>query len=128
MTQQTTLIVVAALVIGIGLGALGAYYVMSLERADQMAGSLPVEPNNTVAAGPVSSISASSISLTKQDGTTATFSITADTLIMLGQDGQSGAPTTWDAITDGTVVLVNPSKDNTKAAETIIIVPASAVQ
>ncbi len=128
MTQKITLIIVAALLVGIGLGASGAYYLLGLERADQMAGSLPVEPNNSVAAGSVSAISASSISVVKQDGNTATFGITSDTSIVLAQDGQSAAPTTWDAIHDGTVVLITPSSTDTKAAQTIVIVPASSVQ
>lgn len=128
MTQKITLIVAAALIIGIGLGASGAYYFARLENADQKAGSLPVEPNNNVAAGPVSAISASSISVVKQDGIMATFGIAAATAIVLGQDGQSAAPATWDAIHDGTVVLITPSKGDARVAQTIVIVPAPPVQ
>lgn len=127
MTQNTLLVGAVALLIGIGLGASGAYYVMSVQSSAQFADAI-VEPNNTIAAGPVAAISATSITITKQDGSTPSFKISADTSVVLGQEGQSAAPATWEAIQDGTVVLITPSAGDSKTAQTIVIVPAPAVQ
>jgi hypothetical protein len=79
--------------------------------------------NNSVLSGAVTAISASSVTVTKQDGTSATLGITADTQVVsqvsAGQTGKSAS-----AITPGTLVLVIPSPTDASVAQTITIVPS----
>lgn len=90
---------------------------------EQLSQMLPSQPNNAVAAGPVVSSSATSITIRKQDATQATFSITDATVVLVGQDGQSAAPASPDAIKNGMIVLITPSGADAKAAQSIVIVP-----
>ena len=85
-----------------------------------------VRPDNSVAGGPISSVSASSITISKQDGTSATFSVTPSTMVIsqvaAGQTGKSVAD-----LANGTMVLVIPSNTNPATAQSISIVPIPAM-
>ncbi len=127
MTKKTTLALVAVFIMGMGIGAALAYHFV-FQSSPGLANSISSEPNNSIPAGVVTTITASSISITKQDRSLATFSITSDTSVFLGQNGQAAAPVTLDAIKVGAMVLITPASADAKAAQTITILPAPPMQ
>ena len=86
-------------------------------------------PDNTVLTGPVSVITSTSITITKQDKTAATFSIASDTPVLLAtQGGQAGTPKKINDIKVGTVVLLKTTPDDASATQWILIIPPPPVQ
>lgn len=86
-------------------------------------------PDNTVLAGPVLAIASKSITLTKQDGSTAELGIASTTHIsMAGQGAEAGSPKKVSDITVGMKVLVTPSSTNAALAQSIVLLPASPAQ
>jgi len=117
------------LVVLVGGGALAfMQYRNSMQRAALTPTAPRATPDNTVIAGPVTAITATSISVAKQDGTTATLGITATTRVTAAAvGGQAGIPKKVSDIKKGAVVLVTSGSDSTVAAS-IVLLPAPPVQ
>lgn len=121
MTKKILLSIAGVLVLLVAGTALYVY--MSMPSAAERKAAIQAQPNNSIAAGPVVSVSASAITIKKQDGTPASFSVTADTIVSLAQDGQASAPSNIGAIKAGTIVLITPAARDAEVAQTIVILP-----
>lgn len=81
-------------------------------------------PDNSVLAGPVSAVSPSSITITKQDGTSATVVIASTTQVILsGQDGQHGTLKSVSDIAAGMMVLITSDQSGAPAQSILIVSP-----
>jgi hypothetical protein len=92
-------------------------------------GAQLAKPDNKVPAGSVSAVTTDSVTITKQDGTTATFSIASSTVILMpGQDTAAPAHKNASDIKTGMMVLVTPSQSNAAVVQSIVVVPAPPAQ
>jgi hypothetical protein len=90
--------------------------------------SAPLVQSNLVAlAGPITALSATSITIQKQDGTTATLTISPATEIwQAGQEG--GNKAVQKSVSDikvGTMVLITPAQNDATLAQSIAILTPS---
>jgi hypothetical protein len=109
------------------------YYPMvpaAIEAQNNAPGTILAVPDDTVLTGPVSAITATSISITKQNKATATFTIASDTPVLLAS-AEPGKPGIVKSITDikvGTLILVQTSKSDASVVEVILIIPPPPVR
>ena len=103
-----------------------AYFYRSMSTGEQAQSAPPAAmPDYSVIAGPVAAISASSITIVKQDGTNATLGISEDTrIVAAGSNGQPGAPKSAGDIQVGMMVLATPSESGASVAASLVLVPA----
>jgi hypothetical protein len=86
-------------------------------------------PDNSVVAGPVTAVSAKSISVKKQDGVVVTLSLGTSTQVTLaGAGGQTGTPKKVSDIQVNSMVLVTPDAADITAAQSVVLLPAPPVQ
>jgi hypothetical protein len=82
-------------------------------------------PDNSVIAGPVTAVSASSITVKKQDGTSVSLTLATSTqIVMAGDNGQAGTVKKAGDIKLGVMVLVTPSKSDASVALSVVLLPA----
>lgn len=129
MIKKTLLYFVVAVLLA--AAAATAYYYLVVQRVPASALQSPytseAKPDNTVAGGPIMAITGASITILKQNNTTASFSITADTAVMLAGDaGQPGVTQKSADLRVGMMVLVTPSRTSPTQAQTVLIIPPPA--
>jgi hypothetical protein len=121
MIRKIVWSVLAVLVVAAAVAS--AYWQrMSLPLLQPQAVAPQMQVDNSVVGGSVANVSASSITVTKQDGTSATFSVTADTAII----SRVSAGQTGKALSDlvkGTMVIIVPNPNNRFNAKSVAIVP-----
>ena len=100
-----------------------AYYYLGMREAGSEPLPPAATPDNNVIAGPVTSVGAGSITISKQDGTSATLSISTETKVVVAGDGGPGAPKKASEIKPGMMVLATPSESHASAAAFIVILP-----
>ena len=102
-----------------------AYYYLGMREAGSEPLPPAATPDNNVIAGPVASVGAGSITIMKQDGTSATLGISEDTrIVAAGSRGQPGAPKSAGDIQVGMIVLATPSESDASIAASLVLVPA----
>lgn len=106
-----------------------AYYYLGTREAGPEPLSPAAMPDNNVIAGPVTSVGAGSITIAKQDGTSATLSISTETkVVVAGDSGQPGMPKSASEIRPGMMVLATPSESDASVAVFIVILPPPPAQ
>jgi hypothetical protein len=85
-------------------------------------------PDNSVIAGPVTSITAKSISVKKQDGTTATLNIASTTQVGMAGSGGQPTPKKISDVKTGMMVLVTSSGSDATVAQSIVLLLAPPAQ
>ncbi len=119
MSKKTVLSFIGVVAL-IALGAAYFYYYPATSGTDAPAPK--TAPDNSVSAGSVSAISATSLTIVKQNGAPVTFTIGAGTSVVSA--GQTGTPKKVSDITKGSMVLVTPSSSDATVAQTIVLPPA----
>ena len=131
MIKKITLAVILLLVAG--LVTTSAYVfkqTVPLPRAvaEPVQTTMEATPDSSVAVGPVTAITKTSITIKKQNGIMLQFGITASTTVLLsGENGQAGTLKTLSAISVGTRVLITPNKE-ANTAVSIVILPLPPTQ
>lgn len=128
MTVKGTLsVLVAAATLLVFCGSVYYYWAYVMPRSMTPLTEMPpaVAPDNAVAAGQVVAVSAKSISITKQDGTTATFAVTGTTVVVTPAEGRPGDLAALSDVAVGALVLITPSADAAATARTIVLLPGS---
>jgi hypothetical protein len=116
MDKKTTLSSIIVLVLAVAAGVAYLYY-----SAPSVELPPAATPDNSVIAGPVTSISATSIAVVTPPPTTATLAVVADTSVVASSGGASVQKSLSD-IKVGMMVLISPAADG--SAGFIIIVGA----
>lgn len=80
------------------------------------------QPDSSVLAGPVQKSSATSITITKQDGAEITLGITASTRLFIESASSTTHVATIKDLMVGKVVLITPTASDPSVAESISIV------
>ena len=122
MIRKALIWIVALAALAAAGGA--AYFYQGMGGGERVQGAPPAAtPDNNVIAGPVASVGAGSITIMKQDGTSATLSISTETKVVVAGDGGPGAPKKASEIKPGMMVLATPSESDASAAAFIVILP-----
>ena len=124
MIRKALIWIVALAALAAAGGA--AYFYQGMGGGERVQGAPPAAtPDNNVIAGPVTSVSEASITIMKQDGTSATLGISEDTrIVAAGSSGQPGAPKSAGDIQGGMIVLATPSESDASIAASLVLVPA----